>query len=394
MIHPINRRDFLQQSIKSAAALYAWHLTSLLPQGLNVQNMKSKDNGKLLWVETAGSAFEIGRQYGEKLGNLLINNIENSLKRLKKRFESEPMEKAYRAMLDVLEHDFPYLVEEMRGMAAGTKVEFREIALSNLSAGFGAFVKESESCSNIIFPQSDHGPILGKTLDGSTPESDIAVVRLIQPQQGSTVLCETRINGISTETGINEKGLAVGESSLHFRTINPRGIIRNILPRLLLQECANVEEGIQFLSRYPVLRYGFHFALVDRAGNAAIVERSPTEMYVRRAEGKTIFCTNHTATPCMRKLELSRGPVGDKNSDERFANLQRITSSPDFKLTLDSMKDILRNHRVPGGICQHGDLEMHTHRAYIAIPDEGKLLVAPGSPCKHEYEEFSIQKKE
>jgi hypothetical protein len=140
-----------------------------------------------------------------------------------------------------------------------------------------------------------------------------------------------------------------------------------------------------------VLRFGFHFALVDKTGNAAVVERSPTEMYVRRAEGKTIFCTNHTATPCMRKLELSRGPVGDKNSDERFANLQRITSSLDFKLTLDNMKNILRNHQIPGGICQHGELEMYTHRAYLAIPNECKLLVAPGSPCKHEFKEFSLQ---
>jgi predicted choloylglycine hydrolase len=391
MIHQINRRDFLQQSLKSATALYAWYFMSFLPQDLNAQNMKSEDNGKLLWVETAGSAFEIGRQYGEKVGNLLINQTENSVKRLKMRFESKSMEKAYRVMLDVLEHDFPYLVEEMRGMAARTKLDFKDVALSNLSAGFGAFIEENEDCSNIIFVESDYGPIIGKTLDGSSPESGTAVVRLIQPLQGYTVLCETRINGISTETGINEKGLAVGESSLHFRTLNPRGIIRNILPRLLLQECANVEEGIQFLSKYPLLRYGFHFALVDKIGNAVVVERSPTEMYVRRAEGKTIFCTNHTATPCMRKLELSRGLVGDKNSDERFSNLQRITSSSDFTLTLDNMKNILRNHRVPGGICQHGELEMYTHRAYLAIPNEGKLLVAPGSPCKHEFKEFGLQ---
>ena len=391
MIHQINRRDFVQQSIKSAAALYAWHLMPFMPHDSNAQEVISADTGKILWVETAGSAFEIGNQYGEKLGNLLINNVENSVKRIKKRFESEPMEKAYQVMLDVLEHDFPYLVEEMRGMAAGAKVEFREIALSNLSAGFGAFVKENEGCSNIIFPQSDHGPILGKTLDGSTPEADIAVVRLIQPQQGYTVLCETRINGISTETGINDKGLGVGESSIHFRTINPRGIIRNILPRLLLQDCANVEEGIQFLSRYPVLRFGFHFALVDKAGNAAIVERSPTEMYVRRAGMKPIFCTNHTATPCMRNLELSRGPVGDKNSDERYANLQRITAGSDFKLTLGTIKDILRSHRVPGGICQHGELEMYTRRAYILIVNEGKLLVAPGPACRHKFQEFRLQ---
>ena len=388
MTQQINRRDFLRRSLQGIALLYGGHLINLKP---NVQEGTSKTNEKLLWAETTGSAFKMGQQYGEKLADRLKSFVQNSLKKLHTRFDPEPIEKAYRMMLDVLEHDFPHIVEEMRGMAAGAKLDFKDVALSNLSAGFGAFIEENEGCSNIIFTESDYGPILGKTLDGSSPESDTAVVRLIRPQLGHTVLCETRIGGISTETGINDRGLSVGESSLHFRTINPRGIIRNILPRLLLQECANVEEGIQFLSKYPVLRYGFHFALVDKTGNAVVVERSPTEMYVRRAEGKTIFCTNHTATPCMRKLELSRGPVGDKNSDERFANLQRITSSLDFKLTLDNMKNILRNHQIPGGICQHGELEMYTHRAYLAIPNECKLLVAPGSPCKHEFKEFSLQ---
>lgn len=390
MTHRIKRRDFLQKSVKSVAALYGWQLTASIPSILNTQNAESKADGKLLWVETTGNAYEIGRQYGANVGNLFSNFIKTSIKNLKKRYEWKLIEQPFQQMLDVLNHDFPYLVEEMRGMTDGAKLKFEEVALCCLRAGFGAFVEEKEGCSNIIFPNSGHGPILGKTLDGSSPGSDIAVVRLIRPQVGNTILCETRIGGISTETGLNDKGLAVGESSLHFPTVNPRGIIRNILPRLLLQECANVEEGIQFLARYPVLRFGFHFALVDKQGNAAIVERSPTEMYVRRAEGKPIFCTNHTATPCMRKLELSRGPIGDKNSDERYANLERITSRFDFKMTLNNMKNILRNHRVPGGICQHGELEMYTQRAYIAIPNEGKLLVTPGTPCKHVFEVFSL----
>jgi len=388
MIQQINRRDFFQRSLQGIAFLYGGKLINLMHDARVVE---SKANDELLWVETAGSAFEIGQLYGDKLADRLKSFVQNSLKKLHRQFDPAPMDKAYQAMLDVLVHDFPYIVEEMRGIAAGAKLDFKDVALSNLSAGFGAFIEENDCCSNIIFMESDHGPILGKTLDGSSPESDTAVVRLIRPQVGHTLLCKTRIGGISTETGVNDRGLAVGESSVHFPTINPKGIIRNILPRLLLQECADVEEGIQFLSRYPVLRHGFHFALVDKAGNAVIVERSPIEMYVRRAEGKTIFCTNHTATPCMRKMELSRGLVGDKNSDERFANLQRITSSSDFKLTLDNMKNILRNHRVPGGICQHGELEMYTHRAYLAIPNECKLLVAPGSPCKHELKEFSLQ---
>jgi len=268
----ISRREFLFESMKGTAILYWGHLGDLISPFVSACGKKSKGGNEMIYVETAGTPYEIGRQYGEKLANQVRRFIKDVVKNLDRRFEHEPMQKALQTMLNVLEHDFPYLIDEMRGMADGAKLNFKDVTLGNLSSGLGAYIGEKEGCSNIIFTESNHGPILGKTLDGSKPESDTGVVRIIRPTEGRTVLCETRIGGISTETGINDEGLAVGESSIHFYTVNPRGIIRNILPRLILQECANVEEGIQFLSRYPVLRFGFHFALVDKAGNAAVVD--------------------------------------------------------------------------------------------------------------------------
>jgi isopenicillin-N N-acyltransferase-like protein len=370
--------------------MFIWQPVSLGVQSSFSQRSKLIKEKNMLSIKTKGTSYEIGRQYGEKTRELLKEFVETTVNKIRSKYKSDPIEKAFQVMLNILEKDFSYLIEEMRGMAEGAKLDFKDVALANLRGGLGIFIEPDEGCSNIIFYKSDHGPILGKTLDGSKPESDTGVVRFIEYQNGRKILCETRIGGILTETGINDRGLAVGESSLHFYTVNPKGIIRNILPRLILEECTNVEEGIQFLSRYPVLRFGFHFALVDKTGNAAIVERSPTEMYVRRGNDQIIYCTNHTATPCMRKLEKSRGPTGDKNSDERYANLTRITSNSNFKMTLDNMKGILQNHRVPGGICQHGDLEMYTHRAYISVPAEGKLLVAAGTPCRNEFQEFGL----
>jgi hypothetical protein len=130
--------------------------------------------------------------------------------------------------------------------------------------------------------------------------------------------------------------------------------------------------------------------LVDCTGQTAIVERSPTEMHLRRGSDGPIFCTNHAATPAIRKLELSRGVIGDKNSDERFAYLQSTTSVPKFEQTLARMKQLLRSHRKPVGICQHGELEMFTRRAYIVISEERKLLITSGPACRNTFQEFSL----
>lgn len=407
----VNRRDFIRQSACCAAVLSILNLLDTSCSGPRSDDDGTEQDGELFWVEAEGSPAEIGRQYAEKLGDAFRIFIDDSAEQLRERFDARQLEKAVNFMIKILDHDFPYLVKEMQGMAEGADLDFRDVALVNLSAGLMAYIlpKNSDSssfgcpagqgfgeetdqdgCTNIIFPHSDLGPIMGKTLDGSSPVVGQGVVRLMRPEKGYASLFYSTLNGISTEQGINEKGLGVGVSSLHFPTINLRGIIRNFLPRLLLQECANVKEGIQFLSRYPVLRHGFHYTLADREGHAAVVERSPTEMYVRRSDDDPIFCTNHTATPCMRKLELSRGPVGDKNSDERYANLVRITSSPDFEMNFENMKSILKNHRVPGGICQHGDLEMYTRRTYMVVVNEGKLFVTSGPACRHEFKEFSL----
>lgn len=406
----ITRREFLDISMKSTALFSTFQLSRLLSSDDPI--LPSKINEKLYYIKTQGKPFEIGLNYSEQLGQEYVLYCEMTVEKLKRRFENKLLEKAYGLMLKLYQHDFPYLIEEMRGMAEGAQLDFEKVALTNFSAGFGAYIKPKDNkksdfgcpwgnlsldhsdedyCTNVIFPTSDSGPMMGCNLDGSTPEVSHGVVRFIQPLRGQTILCFSQTDGFNTIQGINNKGLAVGEASLHFPTINPMGIIRNHLPRLLLQECATVMEGIQFLSRYPVMRHGYHFSLLDKSGNAAVVERSPTEMYVRSSSDGPIFCTNHCATPSMRKLELSRGPIGDKNSDQRYKSLEQLTSQPNFKMTLNSLKEIIQYHKVPGGICQHGDLEMYTKRSFLAILNENKFLVSNGPGCANKYHEFILE---
>jgi isopenicillin-N N-acyltransferase-like protein len=406
----MTRREFLDKSIKSTALFSAFQLNTLLSSDNPI--LSNKIGGQFYYIETQGNPFEIGRDYAEQSGKDFVGYCKMMVEKLERRFEKRLLEKAYGLMLKLYQHNFPYLIEEMRGMAEGARLDFETITLINFSAGFGTFIKpknedkssfgcpwgnlslidtESDGCTNVIFPKSDYGPIMGRTLDGSTSNLSAGVVRHIRPLNGNSVLCFTQLNGLSTVHGINNKGLAVGESSLHFPTLNPHGIIRNHLPRLMLQECATVTEGIQFLSRHPVMRHGFHFALLDKEGSAAIVERSPTEMYVRHSSDDPIFCTNHCSTPAMRKLELSRGPVGDKNSDERYKSLEQLTSQTDFKMTLNNLEKIIQYHKVPGGICQHGDLEMYTRRSFLVIPNQGKLLISNGPGCATKYHDFILE---
>ncbi|MFB3905210.1 MAG: C45 family autoproteolytic acyltransferase/hydrolase [Acidobacteriota bacterium] len=382
------RRGFMCTTFAVSASLSTWRAQALANQAENAQ-ARLAVKGALIKVETSGTGYEVGRQYGEGVQGLLKKWVDGRLREVTKNNRPETVQTVTQAMLDVLRHDFPFVFDEIRGMADAVGIPFQEMAIVQLSAGVPIW-RDEGGCSNVVFRRSDHGPILGKTLDASAPGAETSTVRIVRPSSGHALVCESRISGLSTESGINDKGLAVGVSSVHFKTSNKKGVLRNFTPRLILQECSDVEEAIRFVERHPVIRSGFQFALVDRKGNSALIERSPTKQNVVRTEGVALFCTNHCATPAMRELELSRGAVGDRNSDERYANLQRITSAPDFKPTLENLKAIIRSHRVPGGICQHGELEMHTRRAYICRPAEGKFMVTAGPACSNEFQEFSL----
>jgi predicted choloylglycine hydrolase len=354
----------------------------------------------LFFHASSGGFGRIGRVYGEALAERIRERTNLTADLLRKRFSVTRLENALMKLRETFATKFPYLWEEIKGVCAGSGLTVDALTTHLFGPGISAVSMDDEGCSDIIFPRSDVGPLLGKTHDATSPEPGPAVVRLIRSESHHDVLCVTRIDGFSTMTGLNEKGLALGEASIHFHAQNQNGTVRNLLLRPLLHECATVNEAVEFLQKHPPISAGFHFALVDQSGNAAIVERSPVEQNVRRSNDKAIFCTNHTATPSLRALEKSRGKEGDQNSDARFENMQRLTSESDLELSLDSLMTVLTYHDKNGGMCQHGDPDfrgesssfypLFTQRAFISIINSKKLLVANGNPCSNELLEFSF----
>ena len=87
--------------------------------------------------------------------------------------------------------------------------------------------------------------------------------------------------------GLNEKGLAMGYNFMH-RKKPGAGFVCNMIGRLILETCADVEEAIILLKEIPH-RHSFSYVVTDPSGRTAIIETSPRKVVVR--EG--IACTNH-----------------------------------------------------------------------------------------------------
>ncbi len=347
--------------------------------------------------ESSGSWNDIGESLGIAAGPLLEERVKHS----ESRFEEigDQAHAALRRVADIFRANFPYLDQELEGLATGSGISLQSLKAHLFLPGILQIVSTDDGCTDIIIPNGIDGPLLYKTHDATAFNPQPVIVRSIKPHDHYGILCVTRLDGFSGMTGLNEKGLAVGEASLLFHTMNPAGTVRNLLVRPLLHECSNVAEAVDYLAQYPPLNFGFHFALVDKSGSSAIVERSPVEQHVRWSAGENIFCTNHAVTPAVREKERSRGPDGDRNSDQRYGylldELSGVTS-----MTIKELQALVISHPPKGSICQHGDpaytseqqpfYPLFTQRAFINVVQEGKLMVANGQPCNEKFIEFRL----
>ena len=87
--------------------------------------------------------------------------------------------------------------------------------------------------------------------------------------------------------GMNEKGLAMGYNFIN-RVGSGDGFICNMIGRIILETCANVEEAIALLKEIPH-RTSFSYVLIDPSGETFVVEASPRKVEARKSN----ISTNH-----------------------------------------------------------------------------------------------------
>ena len=61
------------------------------------------------------------------------------------------------------------------------------------------------------------------------------------------------------------------------------GFVCNMIGRMILETCANVDEAIVFLKEVPHRR-SFSYVLLDQTGQSVVVEASPREIVVRQVQ--------------------------------------------------------------------------------------------------------------
>ncbi len=344
----------------------------------------------MTYLEVAGSAYDIGRQQCERLGEL----AKIVYRRLGHCHADERPKYDRPAMITWLQQHWPAQLAEVRGYADGLGIDFEQVFDFNLGRYVDKLVGEQQ-CSNLGFRTSPQGPLLGGNLDDQTGY----VVQLTRREGAYAHVGIVWPGWLSYWGGVNECGLAVSGSSARVRKslppepAQPPAWHSVYTARLVLEECRNVPEAVEFLKRPGIAGHGNHI-MIDDTGEGVVVEtHKPTGPVIAEHSwepGGWICCGNFFVS----EISPEEALAGDDEYLRLRGNRVRIlrefgARSETAGGSVNLLKETLRTHDGPehglGGICNQNNC-----CGVIYIPVERKILVAERFPCANEFVAYPL----
>lgn len=341
----------------------------------------------MFYIETTGSAYEMGVQAGRACA-LQIGSMLDYLTKGFRGWDEAKFNRVRAEHMACTERLCPELIEEVQGIADGSGSSFRLIYLMNF---YTVMTEGNQQCTNVIFPQTPDGPLLGKTNDLPVHEGKHSGVRLFRPAKRRSFLGETFPGTVWCGCGVNDAGLAIGGSSCSANVPQPREVLApHVVNRYVLERAATVKEAIALLATIPVPRWGTNIPLVDRTGAAAIVEKAGNVQGVRWSKGEPIFCTNFSCTTELAAHRLHNAKVLEESTD-RFSAIERLIRDRETGRAL--LGEVLARTEQPGAISRYGDvdpLQYETEFAAIFSVAHGRAEFCFSHPDRDPWRTFQL----
>lgn len=357
-------------------------------------------------VEIKGSGYDMGYAHGKACPNLVRKAIKENYDYIAHLIPPDILIENALHSQKLLEGDFPEYFEELRGIADGANVLYKDVAALNLLCS-GSLKKKKgqiDGCSGFVATgesTTDGKAILGRNDDWSSGFLESLILTRVEPADGNRFIAVTWAGAACAWTGLNEKGLGVGWAGAHITDFG-FGFSHYSLAKLLLQYCDTVADANSFLRK--VMRgFGSNFYLVDKGDDACVTEVCPSTINIIRPEEGVVFATNHFASEEMEKLnESTLGEVFPSTfiRYKRYVDLMREYKG---KINIEIAKKIMSDHGVPdnpsiNSICCHAWLilpgtrlrDRITVHSGIIKPSEGKMYISLRNPCQNPYESYRI----
>jgi predicted choloylglycine hydrolase len=226
-------------------------------------------------IQLRGSHYDLGYKQGALLrtSSILANREKQWGPKRSYHFTIDEQE-----VRTAIKRFAPGIWDEMEGLAAALQWNMRDAIRE-----FGGYYLEYGRSGCSIFSGKDY---LIRNYDNH-PASYEGRYMLYQPTDQGYAMIGPSMQITGRIDGLNEKGLAMGYNFVN-RKQSGSGFVCNMIGRIILETCATVEEAIALLKEIPH-RHSFSYVLMDKQGEAFVVEASPRKVDFHQSN----TCTNH-----------------------------------------------------------------------------------------------------
>jgi predicted choloylglycine hydrolase len=337
-------------------------------------------------ITLKGSPYERGVQQG-KAYTLELQTLLNSVPIWLRDMPPAQAAEIQGRMVAYLHSAFPEMISELEGISAGCGLDFESVCRVNFVSAISAL----NGCTNMVLLNASPGPLLAKTSDIGE-DYQFYAVQEVHPEQGLAYLAVGWTGCLWAEVGINEAGLAVGQSSGPTQPgQNGTGLPTLEYPRYILERCTTIDEAIAFCKQTPMAGKGLNIAAVNAAGEGVIIEKSGTATAVRYpsmqgqsnqsgAAHNSVYCANIFLEKEMQGFKALASPEMPnltENSRQRLDIVDqflRTTPNPSIQI----IETLLQTPLLGQGLCQQQYTSLITHFAYMLFPQQRKMVLYEG----------------
>jgi isopenicillin-N N-acyltransferase-like protein len=345
-------------------------------------------------ISLKGTPGKVGYRHGEECREMIRKNVHLYFRLFKHyaRLDRDQAITLARRFIPVIQAFDPAILEEIRGIAEGARLEFEEILALNARTEImypESLATGGECTSMVALPEATaRGEVLiGQNWDWK-PQLMESTVLLEIEQEGKPNVVTLNEAGIVGKIGLNSSGLGACLNLLK-SPIGRVGIPIHVLMRGILN-CERFGDAVKKVVGQE--RGSSNNCLVaHREGAAMDFESAPDQWDFLYPEKGVIVHTNHFTSERLKPLDTNVSLFPD--TLVRFGRARQKMMAKAGNITVEDFKEIFRDHlNHPNSICRHPDprdpdLEHVQSLASIIMNlTQKEVHIASGPPCQNEYQ--------
>ncbi len=360
--------------------------------------MSTRQNNSLKLMESSGTAYERGLQYGEEAKDSINRLVDYMLDLLKERngLSKNEVVAYVRKHVPYIELYSEEIATELKGIAEGSGRMYEEIILESMHEEFADHLPKCTA-----FAATGKATINGETYFGQNWEGsaepdpcwngNMPVLRSVKSGSGPDYLAWA-YPGQLAGAGLNANGIGLSWNSVPRLEIKVGVPTYIIIAEALRQK--TIGNALWAIIRAP--RAGcFNFVLGNET-EIYNIEATPSDIDIY-APAEYLAHTNHyVSNKFYPKQDIVEAESLVWNCTFfRYGRMNRLLHDNCGSIDLKKCQEFLKDHvNYPNSICHHPDPEISdeviTWGSWVMVPAKRECWIAHGNPCKNEFKKYEI----